>query len=138
MTYALAWPLQQAVHARLVGDAAVAALVGDRVWDGAPPVEGEATELHLTLGDESAEDWSTATSRGARHTLTVTVSAPREGFAEAKQAAGAVCDALAAADLPLSRGRLVCLAFAGAGTLRREAGALRRIRLTFTALVEDD
>ena len=36
MTYALAWPLQQAVHARLTGDPGVAALLGDRVHDAAP------------------------------------------------------------------------------------------------------
>ena len=122
MTYALAWPLQQAVHARLAADAGVAARVADRIWDAAPGwgADAGASGPGLILGDETAEDWSSGSGRGAAHVFRVAVVAPREGYAEAKRAAGAVCDALIDADLALSRGAVVCLGFVGAETGRLE------------------
>lgn len=137
MTYALAWALQQGLYTRLLGDAGVAAHVADRIYDAAPPETGAATELYLTLGDDKAKDWSTGTAPGAEHEVRIAVTAPRAGFAEAKEAAAAVCDALLGADIPLSRGHLICLAFQGAETQRLEDDALRRILLSFRALVED-
>jgi hypothetical protein len=139
MTYALAWPLQKAVHATLAADPAVAALVAGRIWDAPPPLAGEAAPegLYLTLGDESAEDWSTQTDRGAAHEIRIAVNAPREGFAEAKQAAAAVCDALLGAELAPERGHVVCLGFVSAETRREQDGRMRRILLRFRALVED-
>lgn len=139
MTYALSWPLQEAVHRLLSTDAAVATLVGTRIYDAPLPVgvETDPDGLYVTIGDEQVEDWSTATDRGAAHTLRIAVHAPRRGFAEAKQAAGAISDALLGGTLPLSRGRAVLVRFAGAHTRREEGDALRRIEMRFRVTLED-
>lgn len=139
MTYALSWPLQQAVYQLLSGDPSVTALVGARIYDAPVPLDAEAEPegLYLTIGDERVEDWSTATDRGAAHLLTIAVHAPRRGFAEAKQAAGAVSDALLGGALSLSRGRAVLVRFTGARTRRAEGDALRRIEMRFRVTVED-
>ncbi|MEL6218099.1 MAG: DUF3168 domain-containing protein [Pseudomonadota bacterium] len=135
MTYALAWPLQQAVFQRLGADSGVAALLGDRIYD-APPQES-TTEMHLTLGDDEATDWSTGTDQGCEHRLTLLIHAPARGFAEAKQAAAAVCDALLGAELTLTRGHVVCIGFLSAETARAQADRVRQIALRFRVLVED-
>ena len=139
MTYALSWPLQQAVYQLLRADAALAALVGTRIYDAPlpPSEEAEPEGLYVTLGDERVDDWSTASDRGAAHLLTIAVNAPRRGFAEAKQAAGAISDAMLGGALALSRGHAVLVHFAGALTRRAEGDALRRIELRFRVTVED-
>ncbi len=139
MTYALAWPLQQAVFQLLSSDPAVSAAVGGRIHDAPLPPEAEADPegLWVTLGDERVEDWSTGSDRGAVHRLTITVHAPRRGFAEAKQAAGAISEALLGGALTLSRGRVVQVGFLGARTRRGEGDALRSIELRFRVSVED-
>lgn len=139
MTYALAWPLQRALFQRLSDDAALSALVGPRIYDAPPPFEGGAAPegLYVTLGDEEVADWGAADTPGATHTVTLSVHAPRRGFAEAKEAAGAICDALLGPAPALSRGRIVAQRFLGARTARAEGGALRRIDLRFRITVED-
>lgn len=139
MTYAVAWPLQQGVYQLLAADPAVQALVGTRIYDAPVPLAEEAVPdgVYVTLGDERATDWSTATDRGAEHLITIAVHAPRRGFAEAKQAAGAISDALLAGGFTLSRGRVVQVRFADARTARDEGDALRQIVLRFRVVVED-
>ena len=134
MTYALAHALQSAVFARLSGDASLSALVRGQVHDALPP--GVLPPLYVALGPETVRDRSDGTSAGAEHDLTVSVVSHADGFAGAKKAAAAICDALLAADLPLSRGRLVFLRFVRAQAARASGGA-RRIDLTFRARVED-
>ena len=137
MTYALAWPLQRAVYHRLATDLAVSALVGDRIHDAPPPEAGPAAGPYLTIGDETAKDWSTQTDRGAEHAIAITVHAASEGFAEAKRITAAVSDALLRDGLSLDRGHVVCIGFLGAETKRAEDGRLRQIALRFRVLVED-
>lgn len=139
MTYALSWPLQQAVYQLLAGTPGVTALAGDRIYDAPlpPAAEAEPAGLYVTLGDERVEDWSTTTDRGAAHLLTIAVHAPRRGFGEAKELAGAISDALLGGELSLSRGRAVLIHFAGARTRRQEGDALRRIEVRFRVTVED-
>jgi hypothetical protein len=139
MTYALSWPLQQGVFVLLSNDPGVAARAGGRVHDAPPPPEAEADPdgVYITLGDETARDWSTATDHGAVHLVTISVHAPRRGFAAAKQAAGAVSDALLGGTISLSRGRVVLARFVEARTRREENGALRRIEMRFRISVED-
>lgn len=139
MTYALSWPLQQAVYELLSGDPAITDLIGTRIYD-APLTIGEEAEpdgLYVTIGDERVDDWSTASDRGAAHRLTIAVNAPRRGFSEAKQLAGAISDAMLDGTLALSRGRVVLVHFAGARTRREERDALRRIEMRFRVTVED-
>ena len=96
--------------------------------DGARPGDNRGSALvagHILRGD-----------RGAEHDLAVAVVSEAQGFAAAKAAAAAVCDALLDADLALGRGRLVLLRFLRAQA-SRPAGGARRIDLTFRARVED-
>lgn len=139
MTYALSWPLQQGVFQLLSADPGVAALTGGRIHDAPLPPEAEAEPdgIYVTLGDETVRDWSTASDRGAEHLVSIAVHAPRRGYAEAKQAAGAISDALLGGTVTLSRGRVVLVRFVDARTRRQENGALRRIDMRFRMTVED-
>jgi hypothetical protein len=135
MSYALAAALQAAVFARVSGDAAVAGLVGDAVFDAMPP--GVLPGLYVSLGPEVVRDRSDKTGAGAEHEFAVSVHSDAAGFAAAKAVAGAVSDALVDARLTLARGRLVGLWFLRAKATRVGSGERRRIDLTFRARVED-
>lgn len=135
MSYAAALALQSAVFARLVADPGVAALVGGHVYDQVPP--GPLPPLLVALGPERARDRSDVTGRGSEHDLALTVVTHAAGFATAKQAAAAVCEALRDADLPLARGTLVFLRFLRAQARRTEDGAGREITLVFRARIDD-
>ncbi len=137
MTYALSWPLQQGVFELLAAAPGVALLVGGRIYDAPLPAEADPDGLYVTIGDESAADWSTGSDRGAVHDLTIAVHAPRRGFGEAKQAAGAISDALLGGQIAMSRGRAVQVRFLGARTRRAEGDALRRVEMRFRVTVED-
>jgi hypothetical protein len=71
MSYAMSAALLEAVHARLSGDAALAALVGGAVYD-APP-EGALPEIYVAIGPEDVRDRSDGTGRGAWHRFVVSV-----------------------------------------------------------------
>lgn len=139
MTYALSWPLQEGVFQLLSNDAGVAALVGGRIYDAPPSLDAETDPegIFVTIGDESARDWSTATDQGAAHLLTIAVHAPRRGFAEAKQAAGAISDAMLGGAVAISRGSVVLVRFIDARTRRAEGDAMRRIEMRFRVIAED-
>jgi uncharacterized protein DUF3168 len=139
MTYALSWPLQEAVFLLLSADAAVATHVAGRIYDAPPSLEAEAVPdgIYLTIGDERVVDWSTASDQGAAHLLTIAVHAPRRGFAEAKQAAGAISDAMLSGAMTMSRGQVVLVRFVDARTRRAEGDALRRIEMRFRVTAED-
>lgn len=137
MTYALAWPLQEAIFARLTSDSAVSALLGDALYDAPEHASVSADGIYAILGDEIVSPRSDRDADGAIHQVTISIHAADRGFARAKQAAGAICDALIDADLPLSRGAVVGVFFLGASTAREDQGASRRIDLRFRILVED-
>jgi len=136
MTYAVGTALQGAVYQRLSTDTVLLGLLGPAVFDALPA--GPLPEVYVVLGQEDARDLSSATHGGAVHRFTVTIVAGTGGFKRAKEAAGAVSDALVDADIGLDRGRLVSLRFLSARARRSRAGAARRIDLTFQAIVEDD
>jgi len=136
MSYGAAAALQAAIYQRLVGDAALAALVGDAIYDVVPA--GELPATYVSLGPEEVRDASDKTGEGALHYLTISVVTVEAGFAQAKAAAGAVSDALVGMPLTLSRGRLVGLWFDRARARRVGAKDERRIDLRFAARVEDD
>lgn len=134
MTYALAHALQAAIFARLSSDETLVPLVSGQVHDALPP--GPLPPLYVALGPEVARDRSDKTGQGAEHDFAVSVVSTAEGFAQAKAAASAVCDALLGPVPPLARGRVVLLRFVRAQAARASGGA-RRIDLTFRARVED-
>ncbi|OZB20262.1 MAG: hypothetical protein B7X55_00950 [Rhodobacterales bacterium 34-62-10] len=135
MTYAAAAALQAAVFAHLTADPGVTAILGTAIHDALPA--GPLPPLYLSLGPELARDRSDGSARGAEHEITLSVVADTAGFQLAKTAAAAVCDALADADLTLTRGRLVALQFIRATAKRDGSGQRRRIDLTFRARLDD-
>lgn len=135
MSYAVSSALQVAVYQHLTTDAGVVAQVGSHVYDAVP--SGTVPDLYVTLGSEDVKDQSDATGRGAEHFLNISVVSSASGFQTAKDAAGAVNDALVDADLTLGRGRLVGMRFVKASAKRVGTGDVRRIDLKFRARVED-
>ena len=135
MTYAAAAALQEAVFAHLAADPGVSAILGGAIHDALPA--GPLPPLYLSLGPEQARDRSDGSAQGAEHEFTLSVLADAAGFHLAKTAAAAVCDALANAELTLSRGRLVALHFSRATARRDGAGQRRRIDLSFRARLDD-
>lgn len=136
MSYAIAAALQGAIYTHLRADAALGALVGDAIYDALPA--GALPALYVLLGPEDVRDASDKTAAGADHALTISVYSSAAGFAAAKAAAGAICDALLAAQLTLARGHLVGLRFAKARAARNAGNDLRQIDLIFRARVGDD
>lgn len=134
MSYAFAWPLQQALYAALTADPAVQALAGGRVLDAAPHADEAGLSAHVLIGEETVEPWSTATDDGAAHVVTLSVAGPEQGFGALKRLAGAV-SAAALGPLAPSRGRIVDARFLGAKA-QRTAG-WRRVDLRFRYLIED-
>lgn len=136
MSYAMAAPLQAAVYQLLSTDAALTALVGGAIHDGLPA--GALPETYVSLGAEAVRDRSDREGAGASHRFTVSVISEAQGFAAAKQAAAAICDALEDAAPALDRGRVVGIWFERAQARRTgSAGQIRRIDLKFRARVED-
>jgi len=136
MTYAISSALQSALYQHLIADAGLVALIGSNVFD-APPT-GVIPQTYVLIGDELARDKSSKTSAAAVHEFTINVVSDLPGFTTAKQVAGAVCDGLIDADIPLARGRLVALNFVRARALREDSPGIRQIDLRFHAFVEDD
>ena len=137
MSYAMAAALQAAIYQRLSGDAALAALVADAIYDAMPA--GPVPETYVSLGPEQVRDGSAGGAAGAWHRFTVAVISTAQGFATAKAVAGAVTDALLSGAPPaLDRGRVVGLWFDRAEAERSgDDGAERRIALRFRARLED-
>jgi hypothetical protein len=137
MSSAWSAELQAAVYQRLVGDAALAALVGAAIYD-APLADGAVQADYVTLGEETVRANDTVTSRGAVHEFSVAVHSGRDGFDSAKRIAGAVCNCLVDAPLALDGGRVVALRFFRASAVRGPAPEKRRVALRFSAVVDQD
>ena len=129
MSYGVASALQAAVYQRLSGVAGVA------VYDAVPP--GGAVGTFVLIGPEDVRDASDKTAHGAEHRLVISVVTDEAGFQAAKAVAVAVSDALVDAEMVLTRGVLVSMAFLRAVARRVSNGSGRRIDLTFRARVED-
>jgi len=138
MTYALSAPLQRAVYEVLTGDPGLQALVDGHIYDGPLPLETYDSPVdYVTLGGETVKDAGTATTDGAVHDFTVVVHSNAAGFKAGKTIAGAICDVLLDAQLPLSRGQLVYLRFLKARAVVGPPPSRRTIQLNFRAFVED-
>lgn len=135
MSYAMSGALQAAVYGALVADAELGALVGSAIYDAIPA--GTLPGLYVSLGPEKVRAAGDGDSAGAAHRFVVSVMTDVPGFAQAKAAAGAVCDVLHDAPLSLARGRLVSLQFVEARAAKIDNASGRRIDLTFRARVED-
>lgn len=137
MSYAASVALQSAVYLRLRDDDALAALVGDAIFD-AMPVDAPSG-VYVSLGPEDVRDASDVTARGSQHDFIVSVlsgSDEATGFGSVKAAAVAVSQALEREDLTLDHGRMAGLWFRRAKAKRVEGGAARRVDLTFRARID--
>lgn len=135
MSYGTASALQAAVYQALAADAALASLVGSAIHDELPP--GPVAGTYVSLGEGEVRDLSDKTGAMAEHRFTISVTSDAEGFATAKAAAGAVSDVLIHGALTLVRGQVVSLRFVKARERRVRSGQVRRIELTFRAIVDD-
>ncbi|MBY5932966.1 DUF3168 domain-containing protein [Tateyamaria omphalii] len=136
MSYAVSAALQSAVFSAVAADIAVSDAVGDAVYDALP--SGALPSLYVSIGPETVRAADDKTGGGAEHRFVVSVVTEVPGFFRAKEVAGAVCDVLHDADLPLDRGRLVFLRFDRARAVKIDKGTGRRIDLTFRARTEDN
>lgn len=135
MSYGTAQALQVAIFGALSSDTALTALVGSAIYDELPP--GPVDGAYISLGGEDVRDLSAAECGLAAHNFGISVVSSAEGFSEAKTIAGAVSDALVDATPVLGRGRIVSLRFVKARARRVRAGQVRRVDMTFRAIVED-
>lgn len=99
--------LQQAIHAALIADAPLLALLGGpRVHDDVP----RGTPFpYITFGQSTARDWGTSTEDGEEHLLTVHVWSRQAGRKQVVAVLRAVRDRLHTATLTLTDHRLVNL-----------------------------
>lgn len=136
MSYGASRALQSAVYQLLRDDAALVALVGGAIYDEVPP--GPVTDTFVSVGEGEVRDMSDGTGALGDHRFDVVVVSTEEGFATAKAIAEAISDALVGMAPALSRGRVVNLSFVKARARRVRAGQVRRIDMTFRAIVEDN
>lgn len=138
MSYLGAIALQGAVYEELRTDPRLTALVGDAVFDAMPVTPPAGT--YVSLGPGTTRDAGDQTAGGAEHEFVVSVLSggdqDNDGFRAVKTAAEAVAAALEGADLPLETGHLVGVWFQRATARRAEAGAARRVDLTFRARID--
>ena len=136
MSYAGAGALQAAVFGALGASAALSDVVGSAIYDAVP--SGKMPPIYVRLGGETVTDASDGTGGAALHRFTVSVISTQSGFASAKSAGAAICDALIDASLNLARGRLISLRFERARATRIDGGSARQIDLRFAARVQND
>ncbi len=131
MSYRAAAALQAAIYGVLTG---LPDLAGVPVLDAAPA--GGGTGTFVLLGPEVAVDRSDGSGAGAEHRLVISVISDAAGFLAAKTVAAAISAGLEGVTPALTEGRIVGLFFDRATARRLDAGAVRRIDLTFRARIE--
>lgn len=126
--------LRQAIHARLVGDAALTALLGGpRVHDEPPRA---AAGLYVVFGEGRARDWSTGSDRGHEHEVALIVWSKAGGAKPALEAADRIVALLDDAALTLGGHRLVNLRVTASETRRDEKAGVARVTLRLRAVTE--
>lgn len=126
--------LRAAIHAALVADVALVALLGaPRVHD-VPP--GDADFPFVTLGEAVVADWSTATEAGTEQALTLHVFSRSGGRAEAFAIAARLQATLHDAALALDGHRLANLRATTAEVRRESDGRTFHALVRFRAVTE--
>ncbi len=133
MTLAASWELQKALHASLVADAGLSALVGGRVFDRPPQ---DAAFPFVTLGDTDVEPDGAGGGGGAIHQIMLSAWSRAPGRRETKEIMSAIDQVLQDASLSMTGHVLVNLQLERASVAYvGEAEALRG-RLIFRAYTE--
>ncbi|MBN8915913.1 MAG: DUF3168 domain-containing protein [Rhizobiales bacterium] len=126
--------LRAAIHATLVTDAALVALLGaPRIHD-VPP--GDADFPFVTLGEAVVADWSTATEAGTEQALTLHVFSRSGGRAEAFAIAARLQAVLHDVALALEGHRLANLRATTAEVRRESDGRTFHALVRFRAVTE--
>lgn len=129
------WPLQQAVHAKLLADAGLQALIGNpaRVYDHVP----EASIFpYILVGDATAVDWSTKTGEGMEQTLTLHAWSRYRGLKEVKQVMAAIVTAIDQVTLAVTGHAFVLLRFEFSDTFMDPDGLTRHGVQRFRVLTQ--
>jgi hypothetical protein len=126
--------LQKAVVAALAADAALAAIIDDRVHDG-PPRNAEFP--YVAIGQASLADWSTGTEAGAEHRLLIDVWSREPGKRQCYEIMDAIEAALHDAALTLDGHTLVNLRFEFADARRDPDGITYHGVVRFRAVTEN-
>ncbi|AVO44065.1 DUF3168 domain-containing protein [Phreatobacter cathodiphilus] len=111
----------------------VAALGGPKIWDEPPR---DAAFPYVTLGEARVTDWSTGSSSGHEHALTLHVWSRQGGQTEAQVVAGEIVAALEQVPLSPAGHRLVNLRFATADIRREDDGRTFHGVVRFRAVTE--
>ena len=134
MTTSPALALQTGLRAALLADAdLVTALGGQQVFDDVPR---EAPFPYITIGEIETRDWSTQTSRGNEHTVTVHVWSRYRGRKQVQELIGEVDRILDGTDPPLTGHRLVNLSTVFWTALREPDGEVYRGTVRLRAVTE--
>lgn len=126
------WALQKAVFTALTGNAPLMAKVTG-IFDRVPV--GTAFP-YVTIGEATAADWSTKTSDGQNHTLTLHAWSRAAGRQEAKEILDLIHTALHNEALTLDAGALVLLQYAFSETLSDPDGITTHGVIRFRALTQ--
>lgn len=126
--------LQAAIHARLIADANVTALLsGPKVHDRTPPDESFP---YVTFGNTVSQDWSTGTERGDEHLIVLNVWSRHQGKKQVLDIAGALITSLDTATLIPVGHRLVLLRAIGMNANYDTSLRGYRATVRFEALTE--
>jgi hypothetical protein len=125
--------LQKAVYAALAADAAVGALIADRIYD-APP--RDATFPYLSFGAASLADWSTGSEDGAEHRFMLSAWSREAGKSESYRVLEAAKTALHGTNLALDGHALVNLRFETGAVARDPDGITWHGVMRFRAVTE--
>ena len=129
------WPLQQAVHAALSGDATLQGLLGvpARVFDHVPP--GSAFP-YLVLGEATSAPFDAKTEDGMTQTLTIHAWSRYRGLKETKEIMAAVAAALDDRALAVAGHTLALLRFEFGATFLDPDGLTRHGVQRFRAITQ--
>jgi hypothetical protein len=134
MTTSPALALQTGLRAALLADSnLVTALGGEQVFDDVPR---EAPFPYITIGDIDTRDWSTQTSRGHEHTVTVHLWSRYRGRKQVQELIAEVDRILDGASPPLSGYRLVNLSTVFWTAQREPDGEVYRGTMRLRAVTE--
>jgi len=134
MTTSPALALQTGLRAALLADAGlVSALGGGQVFDDVPR---EAPFPYITIGDIDSRDWSTQTSRGHEHTVTLHLWSRYRGRKQVQDLIAEVDRILDGAAPPLTGHRLVNLSTVFWTAQREPDGEVYRGTMRLRAVTE--
>lgn len=135
MSYVLSEALQIGIYNRLGADAEVQRLSAGAVFDAMPA--GTVPDLYVALGPEEARQRADVSGVLSEHDVVISVVTASSGFRQGKALAAAISACLTPEAMVLTAGSLVSLNFHKARAYRVGTGEIRRIDLTFRAVMAE-